>query len=203
MSDPILPHTLYALVWASFAVGHSWLCNPGVKAAYAKRFGGGYRVFYNVVAAAHLIAVALVGHILLGDGVDGFDVPAWLRFMQWTMLGGALVLFYAGSRQYDMGQFLGTVAESKATPEPLRTGGIHRYLRHPFYAGAYLLLWGLVSDPFSLATAVWASLYFIVGTAIEERRLVRLYGDAYETYRRQTPSLLTQLWRMGAHTARH
>ncbi|MEM6491456.1 MAG: protein-S-isoprenylcysteine methyltransferase, partial [Pseudomonadota bacterium] len=52
-----------------------------------------------------------------------------------------------------------------------------------------LLLVGLISDPFSAATAVWATLYFVVGAKLEERRLHARYGQAYADYAAATPFL--------------
>jgi protein-S-isoprenylcysteine O-methyltransferase Ste14 len=93
-----------------------------------------------------------------------------------------------------MKRLLGTEPERPdGVPEPLVTEGVHARIRHPLYAGAHLLLWGLVGDPLSLATATWGSIYLVIGTWCEERRLQGLYGAAYEDYRRRVPSLVPRL----------
>ena len=53
-----------------------------------------------------------------------------------------------------------------------------------------MILWGLVRDPVSLATAVWGSLYLMIGTYFEERKLRRLYGKAYDDYSRRVPPFI-------------
>src|SRR3546814_3776572 len=63
-------------------------------------------------------------------------------------------------------------------------------MRHPLYSALFLMLWGLARSPLGLATATWASVYLIVGSRIEEQRLIARYGDAYRTYRRATPAFL-------------
>ena len=74
---------------------------------------------------------------------------------------------------------------------------MHRYLRHPLYAGAYLYLWGGVDNEFQLATAVWASAYLAIGARLAENRLRPLYGASCQNYRQRVPSLIP--WRGRRH----
>lgn len=46
---------------------------------------------------------------------------------------------------------------------------------------------------FALATAVWGSVYLLIGALYEERRLADRYGDAYVEYRRRVPAFIP--WR--------
>ena len=48
-----------------------------------------------------------------------------------------------------------------------------------------------------LATAVWGSAYLVIGTAFEERKLRRLYGQAYEDYRARVPAFVPWKGRVG------
>ena len=77
--------------------------------------------------------------------------------------------------------------------EALHLDGLHRYVRHPLYAATFPILWGLVDSEFALATAIWASAYFWLGSRYEERRLIARYGEAYRRYRTQVPAFVP--WR--------
>lgn len=196
-----LDHLLYAVLWLSFAGLHSVLAGAGVKRRCRRWLGASYRLVYNLVAVAHLAAVWGVGRFVLADGLTPHDRPLWLAVAMTALaLAGLLVLLIA-LRGYDLGRFAGTaqlrdpsLAVEESHPEPLRVDGLNRYVRHPIYSGALMLLWGGVTDEFALATAAWASLYFVIGSRFEERRLTALYGEPYRVYRARVPGLVP--WRL-------
>jgi protein-S-isoprenylcysteine O-methyltransferase Ste14 len=192
-------HLLYALLWLSFGFAHSLLADARIKARLKPYFRAGYRLAYNLFALAHVLLIVGAGWGLLGDG-PAFARPGWLAALQGIMmLAGAGVLL-AGLFHYDLGRFAGTAqlrasAEGKFLDdeEPLRVSGMHRYVRHPLYAGAFLLLAGRIADEFTLATALWAGLYLWIGSRVEERRLLARFGEAYARYRKTVPAYLP--WR--------
>jgi protein-S-isoprenylcysteine O-methyltransferase Ste14 len=186
----------YALAWISFGLLHSLLAHPPVNRAMARVFGAGTRLVYNLIATLHIVAVLLVGLWLLGGSGD-FALPFWLKGAMWAMALGGVVLALAGLREYDGSRFLGTwqlrhgVGANEDEPdEPLVTAGLHAYVRHPLYTAAFLLLWGLAQSPLGLATAVWGSLYLLIGTWFEERKLLRRYEADYRAYRARVPAFI-------------
>ncbi len=187
-----LDHLIYGLAWASFGLAHSVLARGGGAALLRRVFGAAERLAYNGIAAIHLFAILLIGHWVLG-AQPGFSRPEWLAWLQWCGLALGLLVGLRGLGSYDLGLFAGTKqlrGEGEGKDEPLATTGLHRYVRHPLYSALFLCLWGLVQDPLSLATAVWGSLYTLIGTYFEERKLISLYGAAYETYRRRVPAFV-------------
>jgi protein-S-isoprenylcysteine O-methyltransferase Ste14 len=187
-------HFLYALLWLTFGLGHSLLADARIKARLKPYFRAGYRLAYNLFALLHVALIVSAGYWLLGDGAP-FERPDWLRAGQWVPTAlGAGVLF-AALFGYDLGRFAGTAQLSASAQgrflddeEPLRLSGFHRYVRHPLYSGAFLLLWGRVADEFTLATALWASLYLWIGSRFEEKRLLARFGDLYARYREKVPA---------------
>ena len=195
----IAAHALYALAWFSFGLGHSLLAGTRAKALLAPALGPYYRIAYNGLAGIHVAGVWLAGKWLFA-GAAPFaltgTVGAGLTGL--SILG--IVFFLLALRGYDLGRLAGTtqirnhrLGTAEPEDEPLRTDGFHAWVRHPLYAGAYLILWGNAQDPFGLATAIWASAYFAIGTMFEERRLRKLYGDAYRSYQASVPAIIP--WR--------
>lgn len=95
--------------------------------------------------------------------------------------------------KYDIGRFAGVTQLftgeqlSSESNEPLQIGGLNRWVRHPLYTGAFLMLWGGAINSFELWTAIWGSVYLVIGTLFEERKLVRIYGHEYRQYQQQVP----------------
>jgi len=190
----VVDHALYALLWLSFAAGHSLLAGRRGRRLMAPLVGRWHRLAYNVIATVHLALIWGLGRLLLASDTAPFALPWWVGALQLAAFAAALALFWAGGRRYDLARFMGLRPEgADAPPEPLVTDGIQGRVRHPLYTAGYLALFASIRDPFSLATALWASLYLAVGTWIEERRLLAVYGDAYRAYRRRVPPVIPRL----------
>lgn len=198
----ILDHGFYALLWLSFAVVHSLLADRRAKKLIQGVAGGSYRLLYNITATVHISAVLAVGRIYLLDASQVFVWSNSLNLLLTLLRVAGIVLMAASLFSYDLGRFSGLAqlrAARRGTAidehEALTTSGLHRYVRHPLYGGAHLFLWGGIGTEFGFATAVWGSLYLLVGTHYEERRLVAIYGDAYRDYKAKIPALIPSPWR--------
>jgi len=119
-------------------------------------------------------------------------------------LGLALagVIFFVAARGYDHRYFFGfrqalAHRTGRELPPPaFSRRGIHGWMRHPYYSATLLVLVfiGDVTD----VGLVWRGIFFIytiVGTWLEERKLVAFYGEEYVRYRREVPMLVP--WRGG------
>lgn len=193
---PLAAHGLYALAWLSFGLSHSVLAGEAAKCRLRSRLGAAYRLTYNLVAILHLALVWWIGAITVGS-FPPWTLPPACRVAGLAVAAAGVLLLIVAARDYDLGRLAGTRQLRNARggivepeDEPLRTGGLHRYVRHPLYAAGFLILWGVVDDSWSLATAAWGSLYLIIGTRAEEQRLLARYGGAYADYRRRVPAFL-------------
>lgn len=162
-------------------------------------FGAFYRVFYNAFAAINLGLVWWLGDFIFSDRPP-FDFSVEMHALLLAAYAVGWLIMLLGLRGYDLGRLAGIHqirdflrGAGDTEDEPLRLDGLHRYVRHPLYSGGFLILWGRVTGEFELVTAVWASLYLLVGAWFEERRLLRLYGADYAEYRRRVPAFVP--WR--------
>lgn len=211
MSGPLVDHAIYAGLWLSFGLLHSLLAHEPLRRPWKAAFGHAARLAYNALALLHIVAVLAAGRVWLFDD-PAFTLPWWTLLVQVPMVLAAAWLFAVASRSYDMNRFLGVEQIRHGTPdrpeeeadpagrdsedeEPLHTGGLHGVIRHPFYTAGMLLFWGLARDDGGIATALWGTLYFMVGARCEEHRLIRLFGERYRSYRRQVPAYFPRPWR--------
>jgi len=130
-------------------------------------------------------------------------VIQWTGPWRWLAHGlalAALVGFVWSLRYYDGAEFLGLRQwRERATrvedQERLRISPLHRHVRHPWYFLGLVLLWTRDMTPAMLLSVVMMTLYFIVGSRLEERKLRIYHGRAYEDYCRRVPGLLPLPWR--------
>lgn len=193
---PLAAHLAYALAWASFGALHSLLARPAAKVRLRPLLGPSYRLAYNAFATLHLAAVWGLGHAVFA-GMPGFALPGWARGGLLAIAGIGWILMIVALRGYDLGR-LGGLSQIRARrrglaepeDEPLRRDGLHRFVRHPIYSAGFLILWGAIAGPFDLATALWGSLYLVIGARFEERWLAAHYGAAYVEYRARVPAFI-------------
>ena len=187
--------SIYALLWLSFGVVHSALASTSAKSILHPLFGKYYRLSYNLFSALHIGFVLIAGREWLGDNSANLNLASQLDTIiivcRWVGVG----IILAALTQYDLGLFGGLTQLRRGSnveddEESLHVTGLHRYVRHPLYLGAYFYLWGGAVDEFGLQTALWGSLYLFVGTCFEERKLISLYGRHYVEYREKVPALL-------------
>jgi protein-S-isoprenylcysteine O-methyltransferase Ste14 len=74
---------------------------------------------------------------------------------------------------------------------PLAIRGPYRWVRHPLYSLFLVLLWACpdVTAGRLLFNALFTA-WLVVGTHLEERDLVRQFGEFYREYQRQVPMLV-------------
>jgi len=63
-------------------------------------------------------------------------------------------------------------------------------VRHPMYLALILYLWCQTFRMMDLVVNTLLTLYVLIGTWLEERKLVLEFGEAYLRYQRQVPMLI-------------
>ena len=184
---------LYGFAWALFGITHSVLARPLVQHKLELYLGRSYRFLYNALALLSIGVVLLVGRRILDTSrLALFDNSVFISGSYAIQLLGMVIIVIA-FMAYDMGRFVGITQLvtgeklSTSVDEPLQQNGLNRWVRHPLYTGAFFALWGGAFSAFDIWTAIWGSLYLVIGTHFEERKLIRLYGDQYRTYQREVP----------------
>ncbi len=182
---------LIALAWLAYGLIHSWLAGGAVKAWVSRRWprlAPAYRLAYNAIATLLLIPPLALTLSMPGEVV--WDVPGWIA---WPAAIAAVAGFVWSLRWYDMGEFLGLAQWRRRDGrehEGFVLSPLHRYVRHPWYSLGLLLLWTRDLDAAWLTTAVAVTLYLLIGSRLEERKLVERYGEAYRRYQARVPALI-------------
>ncbi len=181
--------------WIGYFLLHSLLASQRVKSHFSGRRC--YRLSYNLIALITLLPIAGLHTLYRGEMVILWQEP-WLWLARFISLA-AVVCFLWTLRYYDLGEFSGwhQCRDGKTTT----TGGQmvisppHRYVRHPWYSCALVLIWCRDMDMAQLTSTILISAYLVIGSRLEERRLVIEYGESYREYLRSVPGLIPLPWR--------
>lgn len=186
----------------AFALLHSIMASLRFKKLVRQRWGeraylGWYRFVYNAVSGITFLPVMAIlafayGPVIWRISGIGIAVLAALQLVS------GLGLLYAAT-QFDGLRFVG-VRQVWAylrgdplplPPEPFIQHGMYGLVRHPLYSCIIVMLWAVpVMRAGHLAFALAATIYFIVGALLEERRMIAEMDDTYLRYRQRVPFLI-------------
>ncbi len=203
MPDHSLILCLLLICWCAL---HSVLITPSVTKFFQRRMRGTfrfYRLFFNAVSTLTLIPVALYAYALRMKPI--FSWHGYWRIAQILLLVVSLTLFFFGARRYDAKKFLGItqLREKEENSGPitgtgrLDTSGVLSVVRHPWYLAGILILWARELDISALLVNIVFCAYFIVGAFLEERKLVKEFGEQYLAYQKKVPMFIPgKFWKL-------
>jgi len=198
---------LLVFFWLTYFCVHSALASFRVKHWFARQCPKTvpfYRAGFNVISLVLMLPILWQMHRYPG--------PIWWSWHGWAAwLGNGLALaaivgFVASLRHYDGKEFLGLQQMCKRSgaidgveaiddAEEFRISPFHRYVRHPWYFFSLILIWTRDMNGAMLVSAVLLTLYFVIGSRLEERKLIARHGDAYRRYAARVPGLIPRPWK--------
>ena len=202
--EPIAYNRYIALAFLAIAwcVLHSTMISASVLEYFKKYLADGfsyYRIFFNFIAIATLIPVALFAYSIPTIAI--FHWNGYMRVIQVLLLGISVLLFFLGGRHYDIGQVSGIKQIKEGTSNKaitdtgeLDTSGVLSITRHPWYLASILLIWARQLDVTAITLNVIFTSYLIVGTCLEEKKLISEFGEKYAAYQNRVSMLIPFKW---------
>jgi protein-S-isoprenylcysteine O-methyltransferase Ste14 len=184
------------LLLTIFAVQHSVMARPWFKERWTQL------VPWAIERSTYVLCASLALLLLFWQwrpiGIQVWSVEhAGARMALWALfaLGWATVLVVTflinhfdlfGLRQVYL-----SLRNREQTELGFRTPFFYKFLRHPIMLGFIIAFWSTpVMTVGHLLFAVATTLYILIAIQLEERDLVKLFGDEYREYRRKTPMLI-------------
>jgi protein-S-isoprenylcysteine O-methyltransferase Ste14 len=187
-------YTILIIGWAVYFLVHSLLAADGVKNYFSRvmgKFYRYYRIIYNTISGIGLIVLLLLNASIPSAFI--IEADSWTRYFSLLLATAGIFILKAAFRQYNLGGFMGLRDDEHDT---FRAGGILKHIRHPLYSATILIaagFWLFVPNVTTLVSVCCILVYLAVGIPLEERKLIRKYGEAYKEYKKRVPSLIPRL----------
>jgi methanethiol S-methyltransferase len=186
-------------LWTGYCALHSFLISTSFTQFISRRlkkYYAFYRLFY--------VLFSLILLILLIDYTSQFDneiiisyTSLWSVIRYALMYGSLLLFFWAFFFNYDSLSFFGIRqilnSGKVVTINPagaIKKNGLLGIIRHPMYLTLIIFLWSTIFTLMDLLINTLLTIYVIIGTILEEKKLVLEFGDAYIKYQLEVPMLI-------------
>lgn len=184
------------LLLGIFAIQHSVMARQGFKKWWIQRVPRPAERSTYVLIASLLLFLLFWQWCPLRAVIWTVENPLGQVMFWFFFWGGWLVVFLA-TLMIDHFDLFGLrrvflyASGKEYTPPAFKTAGFYRFVRHPIMLGFLIAFWAaprmtLGHLVFSLLTTA----YIFIGTFLEERDLVRFYGDRYHEYRKKVAMIL-------------
>ncbi|RPI00760.1 MAG: protein-S-isoprenylcysteine methyltransferase [Ignavibacteriae bacterium] len=184
-------------LWSAYCALHSYLISTSFTTFLArslKKSYAFYRAFYVLFSLALLILlIKYTGQfdsaIIITDG------PA-LNIARKVLVAGSLgMFFWAFFFNYDSLSFFGirqilNMGKPTNPSGDLKRDGLLGLMRHPMYLALIVYLWCQTYTLMDIVVNTVLSVYVIIGTILEEKKLVLEFGDTYVKYQQEVPMLV-------------
>ncbi|MBS0372299.1 MAG: hypothetical protein JSS57_24215 [Proteobacteria bacterium] len=194
MNDTDLPRLLLlAASWLLFGALHSLLAGTTLERLCGRHARLAFNLLAVLTVAAPLTLLASLPATPL------FDEPAWLSGLRHGLGAAAVLGFLHTLKFYSMPAFLGLRQETW----PLTFSPWHCRVRHPWYFLMLVFIWTRQMNAPWLVSALCISAYLVIGSRIEEKRILQRHPDSYAAYRRIVPALIPWRGRALDEATRH
>ncbi len=189
-------------VFIGYFAFHSLLASLMMKRWLAKSLPAlmpYYRLMFNIIAMVMLLPLVFVMFIYPGESLwqwqgFGFYLSSGLALL-------AVVGFIYSLKFYDLSEFSGSrqIRERNnrvEDQEHFKISPLHRYVRHPWYFFALVLIWTRDVSTTQLVVYLLLTGYFVFGSILEERKLLAYHGEVYQRYQQKVAGIIPLPWRV-------
>lgn len=195
-----MKYLVIGLLWSAYCVLHSFLISTwftSILSGVLKKFYAFYRLFYVIISL--FLLIWLINYTAQFDDkvvIITYSFP-WSLIRDILIYGSLLLFAWAFFFNYDSLSFFGIRQilnfgkEIKVNPDDsIKKNGLLGIVRHPMYLALLIFLWSTISTVMDLYINALLTVYVFIGTYLEEKKLVREFGNTYVKYQHEVPMLL-------------
>jgi len=192
-------YLLIALLWAAYCALHSFLISirfTNLLKRSIKDFYSFYRLFYNFISIVLLIPLIIYSVQIEGEPIITYSLP--FTIIRYVLTSVSVLIFIkAFFFDYDFLTFFGIrqllefgKKKSQEHSNEIQKKGLLGIIRHPLYFGLILYLWCQTFSLTDIVINIVLTIYIIIGTYLEEKKLVLEFGEPYIKYQHEVPMLI-------------
>ena len=195
----MIKYLLIALMWTGYCLLHSFLISirfTDLMTRLLKNYYAFYRIFYISISLALLIP--LINYTAQLDNMVIITYGLTINILRYVLiLGSLLMFFWAFFFNYDSLSFFGIRQAlsfgkiKKVNPsEEVKKNGLLGIIRHPMYLALIIYLWSQTFRMSDIVVNIVLTIYIIMATRLEEKKLVLEFGDTYVKYQQEVPMFI-------------
>lgn len=196
-------HNLAVLLcyWIAYFALHSILASLWAKRRITFRFPSlipPYRLIYNGIST--LLLLPIIWHLYLHPGPMLWRWQGVAALLANGLAVLAILGFIRSLRYYDTDEFMGlrqlhAGRQNVEDQEHFTISPFHRFVRHPWYFFGLVIIWTRDMQAATLLSGIMMTLYLIIGSRLEEQKLLVYHGEIYRRYMQRVPGLFPCPWK--------
>jgi methanethiol S-methyltransferase len=184
-------------LWTAYCALHSFMISiqfTKLMTHLLKNYYAFYRLFYIVLSV--ILFIPLLKYSVHTDNQILITYPMPLNLVRQILVSGSLIMFWwAFFFNYDSLSFFGirqilNFGKKNISSNEIRKNGLLGVIRHPMYLALIVFLWCRIFSITDLVVNTLLTIYVIIGTFLEEKKLILEFGDSYIKYKQEVPMLI-------------
>ena len=187
------------ILWLLFGLLHSIFAASRFKHSIKKKMKSNYRYFRTIYSFFALVSlVTIIWYHFSINSLLVWDNSIAEKVIAVILCIPSIIIMAISIKKYflDLSGIDVFLKRRAIQPQYLEQTGLHKYVRHPLYSGTLLLIWSIFLWQPTISnfiSALCLTLYTIVGTYFEEKKLVMEFGEKYIAYAKKVPMLVPGL----------
>jgi methanethiol S-methyltransferase len=193
-----MKYLFIALLWAGYCALHSYLISirfTTLITRLLKNYYAFFRLFYIIFS--FILLIPLINITSQWDNTVIVPNLYFLTIIRYVLtIISLLMFFWAFFFDYDFLSFFGIrqILNFRKTDNTnqseIKKKGLLGIIRHPMYIALIVYLWCQTYTMTDIVVNIVLTVYIVIGTKLEEKKLILEFGDPYIKYQKEVPMLI-------------
>lgn len=177
------------IAWLLYFVIHSLTASTSLKDYCASTLGLSGQRYRLIYVIASSVLLAPIAYLIWQDATPILWQHSGIIKITLDILALiAAIGFLVVARSYNMVSFLGLADDQHE--QGFSISWLHCYVRHPWYFFGLIIIWTRDMSTLWLLSCICITVYLIIGSKLEDNKLLAEFGETYHYYKQKVPGLV-------------